>query len=91
MSNRQILHEIKLSRRATEKLRNDIEKAKSKNYGSNTAFGRDFVAAYVLPFGDALVEATSKKARGRATTSALSLGYKKMADIFEYIDRSLVI
>lgn len=90
MSNRQILHEIKLSRRATEKLRNDIEKAKSKNYGSNTAFGRDFVAAYVLPFGDALVEATSKKARGRATTSALSLGYKKMADIFEYIDRSLV-
>ena len=91
MSNRQILHEIKLSRQATEKLRNDIEKAKSKNYGSNTQFGRDFVKAYVIPFGDALVEATSKKARGRATTSALSLGYKKMCDLFEYLcDPALV-
>jgi hypothetical protein len=91
MNNREILHELKLSRQATEKLRSDIEKAKSKNYGSNTQFGRDFVRAYVIPFGEALVEATSKRARGRSTTKPLALGYKKMCDLFEYLaDPSIV-
>ena len=91
MNNREILHELKLSRQATQKLRNDIENAKSKNYGSNTGFGRDFVRAYVIPFGEALVEATSKRARGRATAKPLALGYKKMCDLFEYLaDPSIV-
>ncbi len=91
MNNRQIQHEIKLSRQATEKYRTDLQNAQNKNYGSNTPFGRDFVRAYVIPFGEALVEATSKRARGRATTTAIALGYKKMCDLFEYLaDPSIV-
>ena len=51
----------------------------------------DFVRVNVIPFGEALVEATSKRARGRATTTAIALGYKKMCDLFEYLaDPSIV-
>ena len=66
MTNRQIQHEIKLSRQATERYRKDLQNAQNKNYGSNPPFGRDFVRVNVIPFGEALVEATSKRARGRA-------------------------
>ena len=91
MNNRQIQHEIQLSRLASDKLRNDLRQAQLKNYGSSTGFANDFIRQYVIPFGDALVEATSKKARGRATTSALSLGYRKMQDLFVYLcDPSVV-
>ena len=91
MNNRQIQHEIELSRLATDKMRNDLREAQQKNYGSSTGFANDFIRKYVIPFGYALVEATSKKARGRATTSPLSLGYRKMQDLFVYLcDPSLV-
>ena len=85
MNNREIIHELKLSRGATERIKKDIHEAKSKNYGSNTGFGIDFVRAYVIPFGEALVEATSKRARGRSTTKPLTLRYKRMCDLFEYL------
>ena len=78
MNNRQVNHEITLSRLATDKLRKDLRQAQDKNYGSSTGFANDFVRQYVQPFGQELVKATGKKARGRATTSALSLGFRKM-------------
>ena len=90
MNNRQIQHEIKLSRQARQKLHNDLEEAKSKGYGSSSPFCRDFVRAYVIPFGEHLVKHTSKKEIGKARVSALADGYKKMADIFEYIEPDLV-
>ena len=91
MNNRQVNHEITLSRLATDKLRKDLRQAQDKNYGSSTGFSRDFVRQYVQPFGQELVKATGKKARGRATTSALSLGFRKMQELFEYlVDPDLV-
>ena len=91
MNNRQVQHEIELSRLATDKKRSDLRKAKKNNYGSSTGFANDFVRKYVQPFGKELVKATGKKARGRATTSAISLGYRKMQELFEYfVDPDLV-
>ena len=90
MTNRQIDHEIKLSRQARQKLHKDLEEAKSKSYGSSTPFCRDFVRAYVVPFGESLLKYTSKKEVGKARVSALAGGYKKMADLFEYIEPDLV-
>ena len=77
MTNRQIQHEIKLSRQARQKLHNDLEEAKSKRYGSNTPFCRDFIRAYVVPFGESLLKHTSKKEVDKARVSALAGGYKK--------------
>ena len=51
MNNRQVNHEITLSRLATDKLRKDLRQAQEKNYGSSTGFSRDFVRQYVQPFG----------------------------------------
>ena len=90
MNNRQIQHEIKLSRQARQKLHNDLEEAKSKGYGSKSPFCRDFIRAYVIPFAEHLVKHTSKKEIGKARVSALAGGYKKMADLFEYIEPDLV-
>ena len=91
MNNRQVNHEITLSRLATDKLRKDLRQAQQKNYGSSTGFSRDFVRQYVQPFGQELVKATGKRARGRATTSAIALGFRKMQELFEYlVDPDLV-
>ena len=50
MNNRQVNHEITLSRLATDKLRKDLRQAQEKTYGSSTGFARDFVRQYVQPF-----------------------------------------
>ena len=44
MNNRQVNHEITLSRLATDKKRKDLRQAKEKNYGSSTGFANDFVS-----------------------------------------------
>ena len=85
MNNRQVQHELELFKLAKDKLRKDLRKAQEKNYGSSTNFSRDFIRQYVQPFAKELVKATGKRARGRATTSAISLGFRKMQEIFEYL------
>ena len=84
-SNRQVQHELELFKLAKDKLRKDLRKAQEKNYGSSTNFSRDFIRQYVQPFAKELVKATGKKARGRATNSAISLGFRKMQELFEYL------
>ena len=85
MATNEELHEITCSRLMTAKLRADLYDKQSKNYGSNTTFGGRYIKQLVLPFAEALEAATSKRRRGKATSSALALGYKPMQELFLFV------
>jgi DNA-directed RNA polymerase len=85
MNNRQVQHEIELARLHTNRIINDLRTAQDRKNASNTSFGRDLIVTFIPSFAEAIVEASKKKARGKATTSALSLGYKKIHDLLWYL------
>jgi hypothetical protein len=72
MTDKQLLHEIEMSRAATDAIRRDVQKAKDKGYFSSTDFGRGFVSTLTPDFADALIEATGKTARGRVTVTNIA-------------------
>ena len=75
MTEKELQHEINMSRAATDAIRRGVDKAMDKNYFSSTDFGRDFASKYTIPFGDALIEATGKTARGRVTVTNIAKTY----------------
>ena len=90
MTNRQIQHELELSRLATDKIRNDLQKAKDKKYSSKQPFIQDIIRDLTFPFKDALVKATSRTSIRKATTTPYALGYKPMQDLFSLVDPDVV-
>ena len=90
MTEKELQHEINMSRAATDAIRRGVDKAMDKNYFSSTDFGRDFASKYTIPFGDALIEATGKTARGRVTVTNIAKTYKSMQTIFSLVDKNVI-
>ncbi len=85
MTTRQIQNELDASRAAKEQHREALLKSQQRGYFSKTSFGRQFVAKFVEPFADALVTATEKPARGKATAKNIAVCWQDVQDIFNYI------
>ena len=90
MTVKELQHEIEMSRAATVALRRSIQKAQDQKYLSSTDYGRDFAKTFIIPFSEALVEATSKTSRGRATVSNIAKTYKSMQTIFSLVDEKVI-
>ena len=90
MTNKELLHEIEMSRAATVAIRRSIEKAQEKKYLSSTNFGVDFVRTFVVPFSEALIESTLKTSRGRATVTNVATMYSTMQEIFSLVDVKVI-
>ena len=86
MIQKQIQYELDGSREATNQIRKQIAKAKQKGYFSSTQFGREFVRSQLQDFAQAIVEATEKPARGKATTTNIAKCWREVKEIFSYMD-----
>ena len=90
MTNKELLHELEMSRAATAAIRKSIKQAQDKQYLSSTEYGREFVRKYTIAFAGALIEATGKTARGRATVTNIAKTYKTMQTVFSLVDEKVI-
>ena len=90
MTNKELLHELEMSRAATAAIRKSIQKAQDKQYLSSTEYGREFVRKYTIPFAGALIESTHKTSRGRATVTNIAKTYHSMQTIFSLVDEKVI-
>ena len=90
MTDRELLHEIEMSRAATDAIRRDVQNAKEKGYFSSTEFGRLFVSELTNDFAAALVESTAKPARGKATATNIARAFRTMQEVFSRCDEKII-
>tara|TARA_R100000458_G_scaffold49347_1_gene48857 strand:+ start:645 stop:3083 length:2439 start_codon:yes stop_codon:yes gene_type:complete len=90
MTDRQIQHELEMSRAATDAVRRDVQTAKEKGYFSSTDFARHFLQIFALDFGKAIYEATRKPARGKATTTNIAIAYGTIQEVLSRVHEDVI-
>ena len=89
MTDKEIQHEINMSRAGTDRVQRDLRDLQDKKYASKSSFGQHFLIGFTIPFASALKQSTKKPA-SRAVRTAIARGYRDMQTVFGFLESNLV-